>query len=83
MEHYWIIARSVTFAQRMQSALTRSGVRCRIFRAPRELVELGCAYAVEIPEGDLDLTMTVLRREALPPVQIFAEDNGRFREVAL
>ena len=34
MEHYLIIARSVTYAQRMQRALARSGIRSRIFRAP-------------------------------------------------
>ena len=33
-ENYLIIARSVTYAQRMQNALSRAGVRCRIFRAP-------------------------------------------------
>ena len=34
MDHYIIIARSVTYAQRMQRALARAGVRCQIFRAP-------------------------------------------------
>ena len=50
MEHYLIIARSVTYAQRMQRALARSGIRCRIFRAPRDLTDRGCAYAVQIAD---------------------------------
>ena len=35
----------VTIAQRMQRALARSGIRSRIFRAPRDLTDRGCAYA--------------------------------------
>lgn len=71
MEHYLIIARSVTFAQRMQSALVRAGIYCQIFRAPRNLSELGCAYAVQIAEEDLTMAFHVLRREKLDPVKIF------------
>lgn len=82
MEHYLIIARSVTYAQRMQRALARAGVRCRIFRAPRDLTDLGCAYAVEIAAGDLSAALPVLRGEVLDPVQIFLSQRGTFREVA-
>ena len=82
MEHYLIIARSVTYAQRMQRALTRAGIRCRIFRAPRDLTDLGCAYAVEIAQGDLSAALPVLHGEALNPVQIFLSQRGTFREVA-
>ena len=82
MEHYLILARSVTYAQRMQKALTRMGIRCRIFRAPRDLTELGCAYAVRVEPYDFPAAMTVLRREALRPVQIFFFQNGSYREVA-
>lgn len=77
MEHYLIIARSVTYAQRMQRALARSGIRSRIFRAPRDLTDRGCAYAVQIADSDL----TALHRESLDPVQIFLTQRGTFREV--
>lgn len=83
MEHYLILARSVTYAQRMQRALMRAGVRCRIFRAPRDLTDLGCAYAVRVEAYDLPVTMTVLRREALPPVQIYVFRNGSYQEAAI
>ncbi len=82
MEHYLIIARSVTYAQRMQRALSRSGVRCQIFRAPRDLTELGCAYAVQIGVSDLPLALNVLHRDALDPVQIYLTQRGFYREVA-
>ena len=68
MEHYLIIARSVTFAQRMQRALGRTGIRCQIFRAPRELTDLGCAYVVRIAVSDLAPALMTLRRESLDPV---------------
>ena len=48
METYFILARSVTYAQRMQHSLERAGVRCRISRAPREMTDQGCAYVVRL-----------------------------------
>ena len=78
MEHYLIIARSVTYAQRMQRALARSGIRSRIFR---DLTDRGCAYAVQIADSDLTAALTALHRESLDPVQIFLTQRGTFREV--
>lgn len=80
MEHYLIIARSVTYAQRMQRALGRAGIHCRIFRAPRELTELGCAYAVELSVPDLTAALQILHREKLDPVQIFLTPKGFYGE---
>ena len=82
MEHYLIIARSVTYAQRMQRILARAGVRSRIFRAPRDLTDRGCAYAVQIAEGDLTAALTALRGASMDPAEIFLTQRGTFREVA-
>lgn len=81
MDHYIIIARSVTYAQRMQRALARAGIRCQIFRAPRELTELGCAYALRVAVPDLAAALTAIHRESLDPVQIFLYQQGLYREV--
>ena len=81
MDHYLIIARSVTYAQRMQRVLARAGIRCQIFRAPRELTELGCAYAVRIAVSDLPGALTALHRDGLDPVQIFIYQQGQYQEV--
>lgn len=81
MEHYLILARSITFAQRMQSALDRAGIRCQIFRAPRDLTDLGCAYAVKIAVPDLMPALLALRRASLDPVQIFLYQRGLYQEV--
>ena len=81
MDYYLILARSVTYAQRMQWALERVGLRCQIYRAPRELTDLGCAYAVQLTAADLKTALIALHREALDPVQIFLNQRGIFREV--
>ena len=83
MEHYLILARSVTFAQRMQRTLERAGIASRVFRAPRDLTNLGCAYALRIPARDLRGALTILHQEGLDPVSIFLFQRGAYREVAL
>ena len=81
MEHYWIVTRSVTHAQRMRGVLIRAGIRCRILRAPMALADQGCAYAVQIEVPDLVPALTALRREALAPVSIFLQQRDIYREV--
>nr|WP_325182521.1 DUF3343 domain-containing protein [uncultured Oscillibacter sp.] len=81
MEHYIILARSVTYAQRMQKSLSRAGIRCQIFRPPRELTDLGCAYAVRVAVSVLPEALTALHRDGLDPVQIFLYQQGQYQEV--
>lgn len=81
MDYYLIMARSVTFAQRMQKVLEQAGIRCQIFRAPRDLTNMGCAYAVRLGFGDLARALLELHRVSLDPVQIFLHQHGQFREV--
>ena len=81
MEQYLILARSVTYAQRMQRALVQAGIRCRIARAPRDVTDLGCAYAVQIAVPDLTPALLALRRASLDPVQIFLYQRGLYQEV--
>ena len=84
MEHYLIIARSVTHAQRMQRAMARIGIRAQVFRAPMELTDgHGCAYAVQIGQTDLPLALKAIYGVGLSPVQIFQTMNNGFQEVAL
>ena len=82
MEYYLILARSVTYAQRMQKTLDRAGIRCRIFRAPRDLTDLGCAYAVQIAAADLSRALTALHRQGLDPIRIFSYQRGVYQEVS-
>ena len=81
MDYYLILARSVTYAQRMQRALERTGIHCQIARAPRDMTDLGCAYILRLAAADLKTALIALHREALDPVQIFLNQRGIFREV--
>ena len=81
MEHYIILARSVTYAQRMRKSLDRAGIRCSIFRPPRDLTDMGCAYAVRVAIPDLPGALAALHRDGLDPVQIFIYQQGLYQEV--
>ena len=83
MEHYLIVARSVTYAQRMQRALERAGIFNRIFRAPRELGTVGCAYVVQVRASDLAAALEALYRAELNPVSVYLSQGGLYQEVAL
>ena len=80
-DSYIILARSVTYAQRMQKSLGRAGIRCHIFRPPRDLTEKGCAYAVRVAVSDLPEALTALHKDGLDPVQIFIFQKGLYQEV--
>ena len=83
MDQYLILARSVTYAQRMQKTLGQAGIRSWIFRAPRDITEFGCAYVVQINASDFYRTLNLLYRGPFGPVQIFSYQNGAYREVNL
>ena len=81
MEFYLILARSVTYAQRMQSVLSRIGIRTQIYRAPRDLTDLGCAYILRLRTEDLTAALPALRRAGLGPVQVYLQRDGDIQEV--
>ena len=83
MGYYLIIARSVTYAQRRQRTLGRIGIRSQIFRAPRDLTDLGCAYVVRIGPNDLTAALPALRREGLGPLQVYIQRGGDIQELGL
>ena len=83
MEQYLILARSVTYAQRMQRLLVQAGIYCQISRAPRDLSDLGCAYMLRLKAENVIRALAVLRREGLDPLRVFLLQDGVYREVAL
>ncbi|WP_312636457.1 DUF3343 domain-containing protein [Oscillibacter sp.] len=83
MEQYWMIARSVTYAQRMERILMAAGIRTRIFRAPRDLSNLGCAYAVEVTGGALRPALSILRSAGLYPAKLYLLQQGKYVEISL
>ena len=83
MDDYLILARSVTYAQRMQKTLSRAGIRNQIYRAPRDLTDLGCAYVVRIGPQDLHLALPALNREGVGPLRVYGRQGTAFREMGL
>ena len=83
MEHNLILARSVTYAQRMQRAVSKAGIRCQMFRAPRDLSDSGCAYAIKVEPADLANALYAIYRSSLGPVRVFSYQNGIYREVSV
>lgn len=82
MDYILILARSVTYAQRMQRALQTAGIRCGISRAPRDMTDLGCAYVLRLAASDLPQALSVIHRAGLDPVSIYSYRNGVYREVS-
>ena len=83
MEHYLILARSLTYAQRMHRALAGTGIRCQFFRAPRDLTAAGCAYVLRVAASELSGALSAIYRESLGPVRVFWTRNGAYQEVRL
>lgn len=83
MEHYLMIARSVTQAQRMARVLEQNGILSRWFRAPSALGRSGCAYAVELRGKYLSQALSLLEQNGLVPLQIYKKVDNSYEEVSL
>lgn len=81
MEHYLILARSITYAQRMQRVCHKSGIYCDIFRAPRDLTDLGCAYVLSVSAYDIVKALRLIQQEHLNPIKVFFYQDGYYQEV--
>ncbi len=81
MQTYWIICRSITFAQRVSHVLYRAGVGHQMLRLPAGLLKSGCGYAVKVREERVEQAMSALRRENLRPAALYLESDGRYQEV--
>lgn len=83
MEHYLLIARSVTHAQRMEKALEEAGVRCAVLRAPAEINRKGCSYAVRIAGNWLAKAREILSAMKVQPIHIYEKTDQGYKEVPL
>lgn len=77
MEHYLLIARSITHAQQMSRALERIGIPARIRRAGANITGRGCGYTLEIGARYLDRAVAALDTPALRPLQVISASSGR------
>ena len=80
--YYLILCRSLTYAQRTASVLSRAGLKAPIQRAPSSVAEEGCSHAVRVAEYELQRALAALARANLTPNRIFlSEQDGHYREV--
>lgn len=84
LQHYLLLCRSITHAQRMSKTLEYAGVRARISRPPVGLSDKGCSYAVRIGAAFYDRAMRELAAARLLPERVFSvSDDGAYREIFL
>ncbi len=80
--YYYIVCRSLTYAQRTATTLRKDGIHGSVLRAPKVISTGGCSYAVRILENQLSRALTRMNEEGLSPVRVFLGDaGGEFREV--
>lgn len=84
MVYYLIICRSLTYAQRTQAVLERSGIAAHIMRSPRTISDTGCSHAVKVSERRLADALAVLRRVDMSPERVYmTAADGSYKEVSL
>lgn len=81
MEYYLFIARSITYAQRIENVLRHAGIPCQVFRAPMELSRQGCAYAIKIQKKYFLLAVKKIQGAKIGSVPIYLKTHNGYREV--
>lgn len=83
METYVLLARSITYGQRMQHLLQRNGITANVYRAPRDISETGCGYGVELSPACLYCALAVLQQSGLSPSRVYKKQFNQYNEVHL
>ena len=75
MTNYFIMCRSLTFAQRGARLLERAGIFASLMRAPQGLGAEGCAYCLKITERRVSEAVGIIRGAGLGPGRIYKSDG--------
>ncbi len=82
MLYYYMICRSLTYAQRTKNLLERAGITSTIRPTPKSIAREGCGYSARVSSRNLAPAIQQLDRHNLMPSQIYlADGNGDYREV--
>lgn len=77
MKYNWLITfRSVTFAQKGERLLKKTGIECTLQRTPRELSERGCGYCLRIRARDAMTAVELLRENGVTYGKTYAMTEG-------
>lgn len=71
-----ITFRSVTFAQKAQSALSKAGVPSTMQRTPRALSERGCGYCLWLRSQNVADAVQVLHEKQITFGKIYTMKDG-------
>ena len=84
MKFYYLTFRSVTFAQRGEKLLQKSGIRCTLLRTPRWMEEQGCGYSLRLWTEDVREGVKRLREGGVQMRKVYRQlTDGTLEEVAL
>jgi len=83
MDTCLITFRSVTPAQRGESALRREGLSCSIQRTPKQLADQGCGYSLRVPYRQLYRAVELLRQKGIVYRKTYCLKDGNPEEVTL
>ena len=84
MKMYYITFRSVTFAQRGETLLTKRGEICALQRTPRWMEAQGCGYALRVWTRDIAICLELLRSQKLLPRRVYVQGvDGQLEELVL
>ena len=83
MEHYLLVARSITHAQQMMKTLEQAGIPVRVRRAGHTLTGRGCGYTLDIAAKQYSAAILRLQQSQQTPIKVFKVENGRKVEVSL
>lgn len=81
MDYYFLLCRSLTYAQRTVAILERGGLSAYLTRVPQTVAVKGCGYGVKISKRYLERSLSLLDYHQLYPKKIFAISiDGMYQE---
>ena len=84
MKVYYITFRSVTFAQRGEQILQKSGIRAVLVRTPKWMESQGCGYSLRIRTGDIGPAIAMLREKTINFRRVYVQSGeGVLEEMAV
>lgn len=84
MRSYFVTFRSVTFAQKGESALRNTGISCALQRTPRWMEAQGCGYCLKVRPQDGKQAVDVLRQKQVPFRKLYLQqEDGTVEEIVL
>lgn len=82
MQHYLLICKSLTYAQRSQHLLERSGITASVGKAPKSAYPEGCGYGVSVSDRKIEPALKVLEEAGMSPKRILlVSQDGSISEV--